>query len=61
MKTQTNFLPVIGQLQLSRLTVEVKETLAALPMMEKNKTFSHADMWNIQRRKRSFTQRRFIF
>jgi len=60
MKTQTNFLPAINQAQLSKLTAEVKETLATgFKMEEKNRVFSAADMWNIQRHKRNFVQRRF--
>jgi len=60
MKTQTNFSPVISQLHLLRLTAEVKETLAAVEMKEKNKVFSSADLWNIQRRKKAIVQRRSI-
>ena len=60
MKTQTNFLPAISQSQLSNLTAEVKETLATgFEMKEKSRVFSTADMWNIQRHKRNFVQRRF--
>jgi hypothetical protein len=60
MKTQTNFLPAINQIQLAKLTAEVKETLATgFEMEQKNRVFSAADMWNIQRRKKSFVQRRF--
>jgi hypothetical protein len=40
------------------LTGEAKETLALAP--DRNKIFSSADMWNIQRRKRSRVQRRFF-
>jgi hypothetical protein len=36
----------------------VKETMAIV--FERNKIFSSADMWNIQRRKRSRVQRRFF-
>lgn len=57
MKTQTNFFPVISQVQ---LTAEVKETLAPYEMQEKTRVFSSADLWNIQRRKKTFVQRRTI-
>jgi hypothetical protein len=40
------------------LTGEVKETLSLV--FNRNKIFSAADMWNIERRKRNRVQRRFI-
>lgn len=60
MKTQTNYFPAISQQQLDQLTTEVKETLApGFEPIPKSRVFSAADMWNIQRHKRSFVQRRF--
>jgi hypothetical protein len=60
MKTQTNFFPAISQQQFEKLTAEVKETLATgFTVQPKNRVFSAADMWNIQRTKRTFIQRRF--
>ena len=46
---------------LSSLTVIVKETLATDTSMKMRKTFSAADLWNIQSQKKTFTQRRFSF
>ncbi len=60
MKTQsTNFFAQISKADLINLTVEVKETLA-VHLLEKNgKILSAADVWNIQRNKKSRIQRRY--
>jgi hypothetical protein len=41
----------------AKLTTVVDETLAL--GMQQHKPFTAADLWNIQRRRRSFVQRRF--
>jgi len=38
---------------------EVKETISAVIAHTRSKIISAADVWNIQRHKRSFVQRRF--
>lgn len=40
-------------------TTAVKETVVTLIATTRSKIISTADVWNIQRRKRSFIQRRF--
>lgn len=47
--------------ELSSITTIVKETVAADYKITSEKIFSAADLWNIQRRKRTFVQRRFSF
>ena len=61
MKTQTNslFTPVSAAV-LVQLSAEVKETLAMDFNQPLTKIFSAADMWNIERRKRTRTQRRYF-
>ena len=46
---------------LAGLTNEIKETLAAGFNPPPAKTFTAADLWNIQRHGKSIVQRRFIF
>jgi len=59
MKTQlTNLFSQISKSQVAKLTVEVKETLALGFKQDQTKTFSAAELWNIQRQRKSFTQRR---
>lgn len=65
MKTQlTNLFASISKTEMADLTTEVKETLA-LGFDHKNKinkTFSAAELWNIQRQHRSISQRRrFVY
>ncbi len=45
--------------QLSTTAKEVKETLSAVFTQARSKVISAADVWNIQRQKRSRVQRRF--
>ena len=60
MKTQsTNLLTAISKAHLVSLTTEVKETLALGLIEKKSKILSAADVWNIQRNKRTRVQRRF--
>jgi len=47
------------QLSNTSLSVEVKETMSALCTPARSKIISVADVWNIQRSKRSRVQRRF--
>ena len=59
MKTQTSSLfNAISKAQLVSLTTEVKETLAIDTIYPFSKKFTAAQVWNIQRQKRT-VQRRF--
>jgi hypothetical protein len=58
MKTQNNTLvSKLSKEETVALTNIVDETLALA--MNQHKPFTAADLWNIQRRRRSFVQRRF--
>ncbi len=58
MKTQnTNFLVQLSKTELVNLTQEVKETVATENLVT-TKTFSSADLWNIQRTRKSRVTRR---
>lgn len=59
MKTQTNFFAAISQENLNNLTTVVNETLAVHLIEKNSKKLSVADVWNIQRTRRHFVQRRF--
>jgi hypothetical protein len=62
MKRQSNNLfALISTEQVKNLTSVVKETLAIDFNYSKNKTFTAADLWNIQRQGKSRIQRRFSF
>ena len=52
-----NLFTAINTAEAKRLTTVVAETLAF--SLNSHKLFTAAEMWNIQRRRRSFTQRRF--
>lgn len=58
MKASTNKFAQLEPAVLEQLTKEVKETLA--PVLNQHKTFSAADLWNIQRQVRYRAQRRFL-
>ena len=59
MKTQTtNLFSQLSNTEMENLMAEVKETLATGYTQKKNKVFSAAELWNIQRQRRSFVQRR---
>lgn len=59
MKIQLNNLfSQISKTQLETLVTEVKETLAIGYNHTKRKTFSAAELWNIQRQRKSIGQRR---
>jgi hypothetical protein len=58
MKTQNNnLLSTLSKEETTKLTTVVDETLAL--GMGHHKPFTAAELWNIQRRRRSFVQRRF--
>jgi len=56
MKKQTNQFSPISKEQTEKLTTVVKETIAL--GLNKVRTFSAADLWNIQRRSRTIMSRR---
>ena len=57
MKKQTeNTITILSKKDVENLTKVVKETLS----IARPKTFSTADLWNIQRRSRTMFQRRHI-
>ena len=59
MKMQlTNLFNQISKTQVENLTMEIKETLALGYNHNKAKTFSAAELWNIQRQRKNITQRR---
>ncbi len=58
MNTQNNnLLNTLTKVETTELTTIVEETLAL--GMHQHKPFTAAELWNIQRRRRSFVQRRF--
>ena len=59
-QSETLFTQISNQ-QVNSLTTIVKETLAAGISKVAGKTFSAADLWNIQRQKKSMLQRRYSF
>ena len=60
MKKQSNTLFTgISKEQVENLTTIVKETIAAGYNQAATKLFTAADLWNIQRQKKGFSQRRF--
>ena len=63
MKMQsTNLFNQISKESVKNLTAEVKETLAFGYNCSQNKIFSSAELWNIQRQRRSIGPRRgFVF
>jgi len=59
MKKQTSdFFTALGKEELETLTSIVAETIAAGFKQPAKKNFNAADLWNIQKKKRSFVQRR---
>lgn len=59
-KQNQGYLTQVTNMELQKLTIMVEETIAADFKQEEKKVFSSADLWNIQRNKRAFVQRRFI-
>lgn len=61
MKRQSNlFFGQIDKEEILKLTNIVRETIAVPEKQIDEKIFSAADLWNIQRQKRNFSQRRFL-
>ena len=61
MKTQSNtLLAELSKTQVENLTNQVKETVA-IGYNAGTKTFSSADLWNIQKQRRTFLSRRSYF
>ena len=59
MKTQSiSLFNQISKITVKNLTTEVKETLAFGFSNSQSKTFSAAELWNIQRQRRSLGSRR---
>lgn len=62
MKKQSNILfAKFSKDALANLTMEVKETIAAGFTLPARRTFTTADLWNIQRQIKNIIQRRFLF
>ena len=60
MKKQSTILfSTIGKTQVENLTNIVKETIVPGFSQAPTRQFTAADLWNIQRQRRSFVQRRF--
>ncbi|MBL0356569.1 MAG: hypothetical protein IPP72_06575 [Chitinophagaceae bacterium] len=61
-KTSNSLLTQIDNLQMEKLLVEVRETLAIGLMnpTKGNKNFTAADLWSIQRQGRTRVTRRFF-
>lgn len=57
MKKQTNNFSPLTKVETEKLTNVVSETLAL--EFNQPKTFSSAELWNIQRRSRTMTSRRY--
>lgn len=60
MKASKNKFATIEPVIMEELTREVKETLAPAHVLSQHKTFSAADLWNIQRQARTRVNRRFL-
>ena len=60
-KQLTSLLSELRTEQLELLTTLVKETLATSYSLPKSKTFTAAELWNIQRQGKSRVQRRLSF
>jgi predicted transcriptional regulator len=62
MKTQnTNFFQALGKEQLNNLVKEVKETVAVNhPVVNHKSAFGVADLWNLERGRRTRTLRRHL-
>jgi hypothetical protein len=58
--TFSGSLVTISRNEIENLTVEVKETLAFEHRVVKTKSFTSADLWNIQRQSKTRSSRRFI-
>ena len=59
MKTQTaKLINLLTKNEMNRLTTQVQETIALGENPQPVKTFSSADLWNIQRQRKGFGSRR---
>jgi hypothetical protein len=59
MRTQSNILfTSISSIALQTLTMEVKETIAIVAPAASKRSFSPADLWKIQRNRRTALSRR---
>jgi len=58
-KTLNTSLNKISDIQLKSLTMEIKETIATGLFSSNCRTFTAAELWNIQRHTRSRYQRRY--
>jgi hypothetical protein len=58
-KQSTTLLSTISKAQVDNLTNIVKETIVPGYAEIAKKQFTAADLWNIQRQRRTFVQRRF--
>ncbi|MES2849489.1 MAG: hypothetical protein V4685_10570 [Bacteroidota bacterium] len=59
-KQNQGYLTYVTKMELLQLTSIVEERIALDVKPEEKKIFTSADLWNIQRNRRSFTQRRSI-
>lgn len=60
-KQNQGYLTTVTKMELEKLTAITEEKLAADCKLEERKEhFTVAELWNIQRQRRSFMQRRFI-
>jgi len=59
-KTYSGTLATISRTEIEVLTREIKETLAFEAIAIKTKSFTSADLWNIQRQAKARSSRRFI-
>ena len=57
-KQTTDFFTTLSREEMETLTSIVNETIAARFTQPVKKSFCAADMWNIQKKRRSFVQRR---
>jgi hypothetical protein len=58
MKTQTNLFQEISKTAMNTLTSQVKETVAIGYTIDKS--FSAAELWNIQRQRKALRSRRYF-
>lgn len=59
MKTSINIFNRLTINEVANLTKEVKETIADVSKRKSSKSFSTADLWDIQRRKKVTNLRRY--
>lgn len=59
MKTSINIFNRLTNTEMEKLTKEIKETIANLSEDSKIKSFSTADLWEIQRKRKRTSIRRY--